>query len=38
MQLKVRARAETIQLLTTEQRAIVAQQFNMKRTLKNQRR
>jgi len=34
MQLKVRAKAEIIRLLTTEQRAIVAQQFNIKRTLK----
>jgi Spy/CpxP family protein refolding chaperone len=34
MQLKVRARAEIIQLLTTEQRLIVVQQFNIKRTLK----
>jgi Spy/CpxP family protein refolding chaperone len=34
MQLKVRARAEIIQLLTTEQRLIVAQQFNIKRPLK----
>ena len=34
MQLKVRAKAEIIQLLTTEQRLIVAQQFNIKRTLK----
>jgi len=34
MQLKVRAKAEIIRLLTTEQRAIVAQQFNIKLTLK----
>jgi Spy/CpxP family protein refolding chaperone len=35
MQLKVRARAEIIQLLTTEQRLMVAQQFNIKRPLKD---
>jgi Spy/CpxP family protein refolding chaperone len=34
MQLKVRAKAGIIRLLTTEQRAIVAQQFNIKITLK----
>jgi hypothetical protein len=34
MQLKVRAKAEIIRLLTTEQRAIVAKQFNIKLTLK----
>ena len=34
MQLNVRAKAEIIRLLTTEQRAIVVQQFNIKLTLK----
>ena len=35
IQLKVRAKAEIIRLLTTEQRAIVARQFNIKLTLKD---
>jgi len=35
MQLKVRTKAEIIRLLTTEQRAIVARQFNIKLTLKD---
>ena len=34
MQLKVRAKAEIIRLLTPEQRAIVAQQLNIRLTLK----
>jgi len=34
IQLKVRTKAEIIRLLTTEQRAIVAQQFNIKLPLK----
>ena len=35
MQLRVLAKAEIIRLLTTEQRAIVAQQFNLRPTLKD---
>src|SRR5215831_5022586 len=35
MQLKVRAKAEIIRLLTTEQRAIVAQQLNIRLALKD---
>jgi len=34
MQLRVRAKAEIIRLLTTEQKAILAQQFNIRLTLK----
>ena len=35
IQLSVRAKAKIIRLLTTEQRAIVAQQFNLRPTLKD---
>src|SRR5262245_12719609 len=35
MQLKVRAKAEIVRVLTTEQRAIVARQFKIKLTLKD---
>jgi len=35
LQLSVRAKAKIIRLLTTEQRAIVAQQFNLRPTLKD---